>query len=320
VCDKEMTKASLQRHMMQQHGQKPEQYLYRKAGTTACFNVEIRKGAHNNCPVPGCTGGSRDKFGMYRHFCFRHHEAKLIIRDDGECERCDLCGMFAVNIQQHQKTSTCRKARGRRTHEEMQDKQADAEKVRFTVYGKELERVGEFKYLGRVLSDNDDDTVSIDGNLKKARQRWNCIANILKREGANAKIMAKIYMVVVQAVLLYGADSWAVSEMNLRKLRTFHHRAIRYMTGQHIKKLPNGVWEYPDHNLLERECGLFPMDIYLERRRGTLMAYLAEHRTEVLEKAIELTPPARNSNKVLWWRQSYLDKEEMADKRSFWFS
>jgi hypothetical protein len=320
ICDKEMTKASLQRHMMQQHGQKPEQYLYREAGTTACFNLHIVKGVHNNCPVPGCTGGSKDKFGMYRHFCFRHHEAKLTIQDDGECERCDLCGMFAVNMQQHQKTATCRKARGRRTHEEMQDKQADAEEVKFTVYGKELERVGEFKYLGRVLADDDDDTASIVGNIKKARQRWNCIANILKREGANAKTMAKIYMAVVQAVLLYGADSWAVSDKNLRKLRTFHHRAIRYMTGKHIKKLTDEVWEYPDHNSLERECGLFPIEIYLERKRGTLRAYLEDNRKEVLEKAMELTPPAKNPNKVLWWRQKYLTREEMSEKTNLWSS
>jgi hypothetical protein len=92
------------------------------------------------------------------------------------------------------------------------------------------------------------------------------------------------------------------------------------MTGKHIKKLTDKVWEYPDHDSLERECGLFPIEIYLERRRGTLRAYLEDHRKEVLEKAMELTPPARNSNKVLWWRQKYLTREEMSEKTNLWFS
>ena len=318
-CGKELKKASLQRHMEQQHQQKPEQYLYREVGTAACFNVDVEKGRHNKCPVPGCTGGSKDKFGMYRHFCFRHQEAKLVIQEDGECERCELCGMFSMNVTHHQKTATCRKARGRRTHEVMQDKQAKAEDAKFVVYGKELERVGEFKYLGRVLADNDDDTKCIEGNIRKARARWNCIANILKRDGANAKCMAKIYMAVVQAVLLYGADSWAVSEKNLRKLRAFHHRAVRYMTGQHIVKISEEVWEYPNHDKLQRECGLFPIEVYLERRRGTLRKYLEENRKELLEEAMKMTPPARNPNKVLWWRQTYLTKEEMTEKNNFWF-
>ena len=75
------------------------------------------------------------------------------------------------------------------------------------VNGKVIERVHKFKYLGRWLADDNDDTYSIMDNLKKARQKWNCLVLILKREGANAVCMARFYMVIVKAVLLYGADS-----------------------------------------------------------------------------------------------------------------
>ena len=92
--------------------------------------------------------------------------------------------------------------------------------------------------------------------------------------------MGKIYLAVVQAVLLYGADSWIVSTRNMQLLRSFHHRAARYMTGQHIKKQGDGTWEYPDHDSLLRKCGLFPMKTYIERRRGTLRKYLEETKEE----------------------------------------
>ena len=93
VCGKKMKQGSLQRHMEQQHNQKPEKYLYRKKGVTRCFTVDVRKGKNNRCPVLGCIGSSKDKFGVYRHFCLKHPEAKLIIAEDGEASRCDLCGM-----------------------------------------------------------------------------------------------------------------------------------------------------------------------------------------------------------------------------------
>lgn len=318
ICGKRMKKGSLQRHMLQQHQKKPEQYLYRQVGTAARYCVEVVKGVHNKCPVPECTGGSKDKFGMYRHFCFRHPEATIVVAADGELQRCNLCGMFAMNMGKHQTTSTCKKGRGRRSNEILQDRQADGEKVTFMVYGKKLERVSEFRYLGRTLVDNDDDTKCIEEQIRRARQKWNSIAKILKREGANAMTMAKFYLAVVQAVLLYGAESWTITEWNWKKLRSFHRRAVRYMTGCHIRKTADDRWEYPNHEALQETCGLFSIETYVQRRRGTLRKYLEENRLDLLKEAMEMTAPSKNSHKVLWWQQEYLTKIEMAKMTNFW--
>ena len=202
ICGKEMAKGSLQRHMIQQHNLKPENYLYTKKGTEKVFRISVKRGENNRCPIPGCPGGSKDKFGMYRHFCARHNDATIIIREDARLKRCELCGMFTANVQKHQTTKTCMNFRRRRENEQKQNNQAKADEVSFTVYGKNLERVREFKYLGRILREDDDDTSSIMQQVKRARSKWNSIAKVLKREGACAKTMAKFYLAVVQAVLL----------------------------------------------------------------------------------------------------------------------
>lgn len=75
------------------------------------------------------------------------------------------------------------------------------------VNGKALERVRNFVYLGRVFTDSDNDSIFIDRQIKKSRQRWYSIAKILKREGANAICMASFYFTIVQEALLYGAAS-----------------------------------------------------------------------------------------------------------------
>ena len=103
----------------------------------------------------------------------------------------------------------------------MQDEQANAEDIVFKVYGKEIERVREFKYLGRWIMDNDDDTKCIDLQLKCAKKKWNCIAAILKRQGANAEVMSRFYLCIVQAVLLYGSESWTVTKRNMKKTGIF---------------------------------------------------------------------------------------------------
>ena len=322
ICGKEMCRGSLQRHMEKQHNLKPERYLYSEKETqttSSSFKVKIIRGKRNKCPIPGCPGESKDKFGMYRHFCLKHVETNLIIDGDGQCERCNKCGMFAINMAKHQKTVTCEKVQGRRKNEDLQNKQAAAETVGFKVYGKDLEQVKDFRYLGRTINNNDDDTDCIHTQIKKARKQWNSLSKILKNEGSNAKTMAKFYMAVVQAVLLYGAESWTITERNWKRLESFQNRAVRYMTGKHIRKNGDGSWSYPNHYLLEKECGLFPIRTYIKRRRGTLRKYLEDNREPLLEEAKKLTAPARNSQKVLWWRQSFISKEEMKNMQNFWF-
>ena len=142
--------------------------------------------------------------------------------------------MYLKNISRHRNTATCKKLQQRRKNEISQDEQAKANNIKFYVYDKELEIVKSFKYLGRTLSDREDDTECIEYNIRKTRQRWNGIAKILKREGANSTTMAKFYMAIVQAVLLYGSGTWVIEKQNLKKLQSMHHQAVRYMTGEHI--------------------------------------------------------------------------------------
>ena len=108
--------------------------------------MTVVKGKANKCPVEVCTGGGRDKFGIYRHFCLRHPEADIIIEEDGRIPKCEVCGMRAKDMQRHKKSAICQKAGKRRMFERKQDLQAEADKVRIWINGKELVRVREFRY------------------------------------------------------------------------------------------------------------------------------------------------------------------------------
>ena len=55
------------------------------------------------------TGGGKDKFSIYRRFCYIHPDADIIIAEDGELSKCEKCGMRCKNIPRHQASATCEK-------------------------------------------------------------------------------------------------------------------------------------------------------------------------------------------------------------------
>jgi hypothetical protein len=94
----------------------------------------------------------------------------------------------------------------------------------FPVNGNSLNQVEEFKYLGQILERNDNYWPAISRNLKRARIAWGRIGKIQTKERADVKSMASIYKAIIQAVLLYGAESWVVTTGMQQKLESFHHR------------------------------------------------------------------------------------------------
>ena len=86
----------------------------------------------------------------------------------------------------------------------------------------------------------------------------------------------------------------------MERRESFHKRAVRYMTGKHIRKGRDDKWEYPDHEKLLKECQLFPIDIYIQRRRGTLQEYFMNYRIDLLEEAMKKNKHCHAAHKVLW--------------------
>ena len=80
-----------------------------------------------------------------------------------------------------------------------------------------------------------------------------------------------------------------------------------------------GEWVYPAHEDLLHQCGLFNIETYVERRRGTLRAYLDGNRMKLMEEAKMTNNHSRDAHKVLWWNQKYISKTEMEGIKNSWF-
>ena len=98
----------------------------------------------------------------------------------------------------------------RMVKEELQE----SSEIAFQAYVEPLYTVTAFKYLGRVMTAGDDDWAAVTGNLQKAGKSWGRMSRILRREGADPKIVGHFFkavlQAVVQAVLLFWSETWVL--------------------------------------------------------------------------------------------------------------
>jgi hypothetical protein len=111
----------------------------------------------------------------------------------------------------------------------------------FTVHGDVYKRVKVYKYLGRMMAQDDDDTQAIRAQLQKAHATWARVGKVLRGENTSPTVAAKFYLAVVQAVLLYGSKTWVISRQAMARLEGFYIRAGWLMTQRH--KLRQGPTE-----------------------------------------------------------------------------
>ena len=102
-----------------------------------------------------------------------------------------------------------------------------------------------------------------------------CAASLLSQNVAPSAA-ARFYQAIVQAVLLYGSETWVLSRTALARLEGFHIRAAYRMAKQHKPKRGQGhVWEYPRSEDVLKECGMKTMEEYIAIRRQTIATYVA---------------------------------------------
>ena len=80
------------------------------------------------------------------------------------------------------------------------------------------------------------------GNLRKARKRWDHMSIILGREGANPRVPGKYLMTLMQAVLIFGEETWVMTACIVWALGGFQHRVDRQITGRQPRRLLDRVW------------------------------------------------------------------------------
>ena len=143
----------------------------------------------------------------------------------------------------HLSMSQCARGGERKRQQISESETRESSKRGFEAYGEPLENVTTFRYLGRVLTEGDDDWLAVVGNLGGAQNIWGRLSRILSQEGADPKLSGIFYKVVAQAVLLFRAEMWVLVLRMERALDGFQHRVTRRITRKQPQRRGDGSWE-----------------------------------------------------------------------------
>jgi len=123
------------------------------------------------------------------------------------------------------------------------------------------------------MTADDTDDRAVRENITKARACWGQLCRLLTRQGASRRVMGLFYKATIQAVLLYGAETWSLTQPLLRRLCSFHHRCARYLARSPMTQKEDGTWVSPPSETVLEQAGLFTIEEYIARRLATILPF-----------------------------------------------
>ena len=112
-------------------------------------------------------------------------------------------------------------------------------------------------------------------------------------------------MVVVQAVLIFGFDTWVLTPWFEKSLESFHNRVVRRIVGMVPKSQQDGTWVYTPIRVVLAMVRLEEIGVYIARRQNMVVQYIATHNIMEFCLVGERKPVLRLSRR--WWEQPALD-------------
>jgi hypothetical protein len=268
-----------------------------------------------HCLFPNCPGMLSSPYMLHHHFWDLHPKDTVEIMREGNFPRCKRCTM-QCNPQylRHIYTQVYLLGAEQRTQRVLGHLAALALRKLFHVEGEVLEKVDLFRYLGRILAQDDDEVWAVRHQIKNAHGIWVKVRQVLTVDNTPPKVSAKFYKAVMQSVLLYGSETWNLMTTPLAWLEGFHIRAAYRMAEKHKpKKGPHHEWVYLRSFDALQECGMATILHYIDVRRATIFQYVVNW---PIYKACREGEQRRGLPLQQWWweQKMSLDNVDVEDR------
>ena len=86
-----------------------------------------------------------------------------------------------------------------------------------------------FKYLGTTFDPQLDDTTDVSKRIQKSSAAFAAMRKVLRCKDIPAALRLRTYEATVLNILLFGCESWALTQDDINRLESTHHRFLRSM-------------------------------------------------------------------------------------------
>ena len=120
------------------------------------------------------------------------------------------------------------------------------------------------------------------------------------------------YLSIVQSILLYGAETWTITPVMLRTLRSFHNRVARRLSGMMPHRPQHGNWVHPPIEEALESAGLLPIREYVRRRQAAAEDYVASR--PIWNLCMDAPSLSGGSRATRWWQQDHEESSSESEQ------
>ena len=99
--------------------------------------------------------------------------------------------------------------------------------VSVKIYGRDIEVVENFRYLGTWLNRGLDSDTEVRARIEQARATFNSMKQILTNRNISLHLRYRFVICFVYSVLLYGSESWTLKVTTMNRLEAFEMWILR---------------------------------------------------------------------------------------------
>ena len=163
----------------------------------------------------------------------------------------------------------------------------------------EVEDVHTFKYLGSLISQTGGAEEDVEARIRKARTAFTMLNPVWKSTIIRRKTKLKFYNSNVKSVLLYGSETWLMTDKLRSRLQVFVNRSLR--------KVMNIFWpEWITNKDLWSIANQKPIDEEIRRRRWKWLGHtLRKDHGNITRQSLTWNPTGKRGRgrpKMTWRR------------------
>jgi len=91
--------------------------------------------------------------------------------------------------------------------------------------------VGEFKYLGSLITENSDNKTDIKARIMAGNRSYYSVLPLLRSKAVSRKTKLRIYKTITRPVVLYGSEAWCLTANGEKNLRIWERKVLRKIFG-----------------------------------------------------------------------------------------
>ncbi|KAK7089318.1 hypothetical protein V1264_024890 [Littorina saxatilis] len=176
--------------------------------------------------------------------------------------------------------------------------------------GETLKETDHFTYLGSVISTDGGADDDVKSRINKARHAFNTLRPIWNSKALSLRSKIRIFNTNVKAVLLYGSETWRVTNTITGKLQTSVNRCLRHILNiRWPEKISNAdLWKRTNQKPISQDVK--------KRKWGWIGHTLRKPNDNITRQALDWNPQGKRKvgRPKQTWKRSIESEAKAADR------